>query len=111
MAPHKNDVSIRDLVPFLRSIFTKKEPVFTRGNSFDPVMTTTLCKLLNEKEPYAWWDIRDTRSFIEGIAISGGTVIRSDFIPEDVAKLFVAHDPRHDIAMDIYRIQSLVAAL
>lgn len=77
--------------------------IFTRGNTFDPIIVQTLCKFFGQPEPYDWWKIRDTRSYLDGMLAGSG--ISNKFVPDELKDLFVAHDPRHDIAMDIYRIQ------
>ena len=71
---------------------------------------TSLCHATGHSdEPYKWWDIRDTISFIEGL--SYGADIKNNFIPDDLKEAFVAHDPRHDVAMDVMRMQTLIEAL
>lgn len=82
---------------------------YTRRNTFDPVFMTSLMKATGNSEPYAWWDVRDTISYIEGLAITGD--IKNNFVPDDLVEHFVAHDPRHDIAMDVMRLQILVDAV
>tara|TARA_R110000796_G_scaffold65445_4_gene151137 strand:+ start:2562 stop:3167 length:606 start_codon:yes stop_codon:yes gene_type:complete len=109
IAPMKSDVSITELHGFLTSTLTPKELVFTRGNSFDPVLTTSICKLLGQPEPYKFWMVRDTRTFIEGIALGHAIDINNSFIPATITEgEFIAHNPAHDIAMDICRIQGVL---
>ena len=83
--------------------------VWTRGNSFDPVIVDTVFAALGKEKPKNWWAIRDTRSYIEGLAY--GTNIRHDFMPPDIEGKIVKHDPRYDIALDVYRMQSIVREL
>jgi hypothetical protein len=64
----------------------------------------------NKPDPFSWRRIRDTRSLIEGMAW-GVSEFDNGFIPEGLLTKFVAHDPRHDIAMDVMRIQTLARAL
>jgi hypothetical protein len=80
--------------------------VWTRGNSFDPIFLRTLLAHSDEKDPFDWWLIRDTRSFIEGL--SYGSPLKNTFVPEELADKFVGHDPRHDIVMDVMRMQKLI---
>jgi len=112
LAPSDMDVSITELPAFMSNIFTDGELVFTRGNTFDPVLTTSICKALKQPEPYKFWDVRDTRTFIEGIALGHGIEISNSFIPTNMDKReFVAHNPAHDIAMDILRIQWILRSV
>jgi hypothetical protein len=46
---------------------------------------------------------------IEGM--SWGTDMDNGYIPEGLAAKFIAHDPRHDIVMDVMRMQELARAL
>jgi hypothetical protein len=109
LAPLPTDVSITELPAFLRATMTPGQLVYTRGNTFDPVLTTSICNLLGESEPYKFWDVRDTRTMIEGIAIGHGININNSFVPKSIKEgEFVAHNPAHDIAMDIFRIQQLL---
>jgi len=56
-----------------------------------------------------WRIIRDTRSMIEGM--SYGMDIKNDFMPSALESKFVKHDPRHDIVMDVMRMQLLARAI
>jgi hypothetical protein len=112
--PATSDVSIEELDPFLRAAVaqaSKKSDlqVFTRGNTFDPMITQFMFDRLKRDVPYGWWTVRDVRSFIDGL--TWGSDINNSFIPEGLDKLFVAHDPRHDIAMDAMRMQTIIQAL
>lgn len=112
IAPSKEDVSISELYQFY--MMNKPDydggPIYTRRNTFDPVFMTSLCHATGHSdEPYKWWDIRDTISMIDGL--SYGADIRNNFIPEGLAEHFILHDPRHDIAMDVMRMQTLIEAL
>ena len=109
LAPSEDDHSIEDLPNFLRSVLSKGALIYSRGNAYDPVLTTSIFDMLGQSEPYSFRDVRDTRSFIEGIAVGHGLSIKNSFIPMGVPDGgFVAHNPSHDIAMDIYRIQSML---
>jgi hypothetical protein len=107
LEPSDDDVSIVELPNmFQRMSNVPFERVYTRGNTFDPIFTTRICKDINVDEPYPWWAIRDTRSLIEGM--SYGSSIRNTFMPPSVNKAdVVLHDPRYDIALDVLRIASL----
>lgn len=104
--PSKDDRSITELYDFFfNNMPDYSGKVYTRRNTFDPMFLTSLMKAIDKPEPYEWWDVRDTISYIEGLA--GGTWIDSKFIPQGLEENFVPHDPRHDIVMDIMRIQFL----
>jgi hypothetical protein len=110
LMPSDNDVPISELLPFLErlNIATAKK-VFTRGNSFDPVFTRSLCDSLGIEDPTPWWTIRDVRSYVDGFTY--GTDINHDFIPKDLVDKFVQHDPSHDVAMDVMRMQFLIRTI
>jgi hypothetical protein len=46
---------------------------------------------------------------IDGMLL--GSNMNNKFIPEGLETEFVAHDPRHDIAMDVMRMQVLTRAI
>jgi len=106
--PSSSDVSIDKLPDFMYNdlnIMSAKR-VWTRGNTFDPVLARSIFKDLGQFDVGNWWAIRDTRSFIEGFTY--GTKIFHAFVPEHLKKDFVGHDPIHDVAMDVYRMQYLI---
>lgn len=110
LAPRDDDRSIADLYDFfVVNKGTNLKKVYTRRNTFDPVFMTSLMKATGNPEPYAWWDVRDTISYIEGLVHP--QEIKTNFIPEGLEEHFVVHDPCHDIAMDVMRIQTIVQAI
>lgn len=110
LKPSADDEPISNLYQFfVVNRATNLNRVFTRRNTFDPIFMTSLMKATGNPEPYEWWDVRDTISYIEGLSI--GSNIKNNFIPEGLEEHFVKHDPRHDIAMDVMRIQTLVQAI
>ena len=109
LKPSPDDVSIDQLYNFFivnKSANIKK--VYTRGNTFDPIFLEYIMRQTNKPMPYDWWEVRDTRSLIEGL--SWGSDLRNNFIPEGCTG-FIAHDPKHDIALDVMRLQILVQAI
>ena len=109
--PSADDVSISELYEFLSLDVQvhKCDKVYTRGNTFDPILLKSLLQNFNQTDPAKWWTIRDTRSLFEGMMY--GHNISSRFIPEGLEEKFVAHDPCHDIAMDVMRFQHLARIL
>jgi len=109
LKPSEDDVSIDQLYKFFilnKSANVKK--VYTRGNTFDPIFLEYIMRQIHKPMPYDWWEVRDTRSLIEGL--SWGTDLKNSFTPEGCEN-FIAHDPKHDIAMDVMRLQVLVQAI
>lgn len=105
LKPSSLDVSIDSLYDFFMSLnYESKKKVWTRGNSFDPVITDGLLLATNKPKFKNWWAIRDTRSFLEGML--WGSDIKNNFVFD--VDGFIAHDPKHDIAMDVYRMQYVV---
>lgn len=83
--------------------------VYTRGNTFDPILLKSLLRHCKNEDPVDWWLIRDTRSLIDGMTY--GHKINNKFIPKGLEDVFIAHDPCHDISMDVMRIQYLARLL
>jgi len=107
--PSSDDKSISELYGFFvvnKSANVKK--VYTRGNTFDPIFLEYIMRQTGNPMPYEWWEVRDTRSIIEGL--SWGSDLKNSFIPPNCEN-FIAHDPKHDIAMDVMRLQTLVQAI
>lgn len=109
LQPSEDDVSISELYDWLTTEFEipKYKAVWTRGNTFDPIFLRTILESAGASDPFSqWWAIRDTRSFLDGMLYGSG--IKNTFIPEDLQEKFIGHDPKHDIAMDVMRMQYLV---
>jgi hypothetical protein len=111
LAPSNEDVSIDLLYDFLIENIDLKnhKKAFTRGNTFDPIFMDSLLKENNRVNPMHWGSIRDTRSYIEGLAF--GSTLSNKFIPDGLNEKFVPHDPSHDIVMDVMRMQTLIQAV
>ena len=82
---------------------------YTRGNTFDSMFLQYLMNDTGHQDPFHWRTVRDTRSMIEGMSF--GMNLDNGFIPGDLASKFVKHDPRHDVAMDVMRMQLLAQAI
>ena len=109
LKPSDGDVSIAELYRFFivnKGVNVNK--IYTRGNTFDPIFLEYIMRQTNNPMPYNWWEVRDTRSVIEGL--SWGSDLKNSFVPPDCDN-FIAHDPKHDIAMDVMRLQTLVQAI
>jgi hypothetical protein len=108
--PSTADVNIREMHTLLNRMFITNDVryVFTRNNTFDPVIFHNICRKLNLNIPYPWWSIRDTKSLIMGLTY--GLNIKDDFIPETAEGKYVKHDPRHDITLDVMRLQTILNA-
>ena len=109
LKPSEFDKPLSECIPFMVEHITDINKVYTRGNTFDPVILDYIAQQFNQVVPYMHWEVRDTRSTIEGMA--WGTDLENGFIPEGLEEHFVKHDPRHDVAMDVMRIQTLAIAL
>lgn len=107
LKPSDEDKSISELYSFfILNKATNVTKVYTRGNTFDPIFLEHIMKQCNQPMPYNWWEVRDTRSTIEGLTWGSG--LKNSFIPEGLEEKFVAHDPQHDIVMDVMRMQTVV---
>lgn len=110
LEPSDQDISIDHLFQLLRHInIQDADKVYTRGNTFDPVFILSILNSMGKDDPVPYWKMRDTRSLIDGMTY--GHDISNKFVPDDVKDKFIAHDPRHDVAMDVYRIQYLARLL
>lgn len=112
LAPSKEDVPLVELYPFLMDLIDepkKVKKVYTRGNTFDPIFLESLLRNINKLDPFPWWNVRDTRSMIEGMSF--GADIRNDFMPDELKEHFVHHNPIHDISIDVIRLQTLARIL
>lgn len=107
LKPSADDVSYKTIPDIILSTVghAPLDYVLTRGNTFDPVITKRVCDSLGISEPYHWGNIRDTRSFLDGIL--WGTGVDQKFIPETDVE-FNLHDPVDDIALDILRLQTAI---
>ena len=109
ITPSDKDKDIDKLYDFfVESIGPTATKFYTRGNTFDPILLESIMKQTHKPLPYNWWEIRDTRSIVEGLA--WGSELDNKFIPPDCDEL-VKHNPTHDIALDVMRIQTLVRAI
>lgn len=108
LKPSSDDVSISHLYEWITTEFqiSKAKAVWTRGNTFDPIFLRTILDATGDEDPFKqWWIIRDTRSFLEGMLFGSG--IKNSFILDELAAKFIGHDPKHDVVMDVMRMQYL----
>ncbi len=112
LKPSEDDQKIEALFPFIVDLYDCKtmKKTYTRGNTFDPILLQSLMKEIGKYDPFPWWTIRDTRSMIDGMLL-GSSDMNNKFIPKGLESEFIAHDPRHDIAMDVMRMQVLTRAI
>jgi hypothetical protein len=83
--------------------------VFTRGNTFDIPILEGILKETGNSIPYPFWMVRDTRSYLDGLLYGSNT--RNSYIPDGCKEKFIAHDARHDVVMDVMRMQTIIEAL
>jgi len=108
LTPSDDDKSISELHDFfVLNKTTNATKYYSRGNTFDPIILDYIMKQTGNNALYHFWEIRDSISTIDGL--SWGTKLRNNFIPEG-CEGYKKHDPRHDVALDVMRIQSLVQA-
>lgn len=111
LQPSEKDQPLSDCIPFITKHTQdySLNKVFSRGNTFDNIFLDYIAIDTNQVVPWPHWAVRDTRSYIEGMAF--GTDIKNGFIPDGLDEFFVPHDPQHDIVMDVMRMQTLAIAL
>jgi len=104
-----NDRPLDEIVPFFQNLIVNPSQigkVYTRGNTFDPIFLDSILTNLKSPELYNWWTVRDTRSMIDGLSFGSG--LKNSFMVPGLEESFIHHDPIHDIAMDVMRMQFLV---
>jgi hypothetical protein len=104
--PRPDDVSIDKLYQFLidNIDLACHKKMYSRGNTFDPIILDSILASCGKVNPMHWGSVRDTRSMIEGMSF--GFPIKNDFIPDNITG-FIKHNPIHDIALDVMRMQTL----
>lgn len=109
--PSEDDVSICKFYDWIvENVDCKNiKKSFTRGNTFDPMFLQYLMQQIGKPDPFHWRTVRDTRSTIEGMSF--GMKLDNGFMPSELENKFIKHDPRHDIAMDVMRMQLLAQAI
>lgn len=108
LKPSKEDTSITELRAWIEVHYDTKgvDYTFTRGNTFDPMFLKYVCG----HDVFPWWTVRDTRSYIDALLI-GETELDNKFVLPEWKEKFVHHDARHDIVVDVLRMQELVRAI
>jgi len=110
LEPSLDDKPLSDIVEFFSGFNPgNMKKVYTRGNTFDPIFLGEIYKRLKVPDPFKWWCIRDTRSMIDGLAFGSG--ISDKFVPPEYKAIFIAHNAKHDIVIDVIRMQTLVQKL
>lgn len=111
IVPKNNDLSIDVLYQFLvdNIDFKSYKKLYSRGNTFDPIILESVLASCGKQLPMHWGTIRDTRSMIEGMSF--GFPIKHDFIPKGLEQVFIKHNPIHDCAMDVMRMQEVARAI
>lgn len=111
LRPSSIDQPLSALYPFIKKHTEdcKIKKSFTRGNTFDPMFLQYIMEETGNEDPFHWRSVRDTRSMIEGMSF--GMKLDNGFTPGDIEQEFVKHDPRHDVAMDVMRMQLLAQAI
>jgi len=105
------DESISQLYNFfvLNVNMNNLKTVFCRGNTFDIPLMEGIMKQTGNSIPYPFWMVRDTRSYLDGLLFGSGQ--RNSYIPDGCKEKFVAHDARHDVVVDVMRMQTIIQAL
>ena len=111
IAPREDDKSILELYEFIinNCECPKIKKSYSRGNTFDPMFLQYLMEQTEHTDPFHWNTVRDTRSMIEGMSF--GMNLNNGFTPSDLVSKFVKHNPCHDVAMDVMRMQLLAQAI
>lgn len=104
------DVSISELDSFIvNSGVMLAKKVYSRGKLDPDFIESIYQRVLKKPYPYPHWKLRDTRTMIEGMAWP--ETLDNTFMPDGLKEKFVHHDPRHDITLDVMRMQTIAQAL
>lgn len=104
--PSPDDRSITELDGWFKKN-TKIElakNVFTRGNTFDPIILENILNITGHGPLYNFHRIRDTRSYIDGMTL--GAKIFNKFMP-DGCEGADEHNPIDDVCLDVMRMQQV----
>ena len=111
LKPRKDDSSISELHNWLITNHgnpSEIDRVWTRGNTFDPIFLPWTLKVCGKSDPFPWWAIRDTRSYLDALIEGAEVDMNNKFMPSKAIKeRFVHHDARHDIVLDVMRLRTL----
>ena len=105
----ETDRPLAEIAPFFQDLIidpSQISKVYTRGNTFDPIFLDSILENVKSPEVYNWWTVRDTRSMIDGLSFGSG--LKNSFMVPGLEESFIHHNPIHDIAMDVMRMQFLV---
>lgn len=110
LKPMKMDISIADFRSKLLECYDQGNinKTFTRGE-MDLDFMKNMMYITNQQFPFHWRSPRDVRSYVDGMII--GTELENNFMPEGLEEKYIAHDPRHDIALDVMRMQTCFRSL
>lgn len=111
--PKPDDLSLKEFCEAVINFIDDNGRVdywWARANTFDPIILFRAfkdCGMADEMDKrLKFWKVRDTRSYIEG---AFGFDFDNKFLPDkDCEEKFVAHDSRHDIAVDLLRLQTIL---
>lgn len=116
LLPTNNDLTTDQFIDILNQYIPKKiDYWWSRSNSFDPVLLQRIFDDegvdLNNTLPF--WKVRDIRTYLD--TRFEFKLKRNTFCPIEDEELwkkhFIAHNPRHDVAADILRMQRVERAL
>lgn len=109
--PSKMDQPITEFFKFLKNNCNigSFHCVYVRGVAFDSIIVDELCKICSIQTPFHWGKYRDTRSFITGL--SYGMNIEHNFMIDELKSIISLHDPRHDVILDVLRMQFLIRGM
>lgn len=107
LLPSPDDMSISDIPLHISD--RDYGNIWSRGNTFDPIILDYLMDDIDSRHLFPFWKVKDTRSFLDGLLY--GSDYKNSFMPEDLDIEFKHHDPCHDIALDVMRMQTIIKHL
>lgn len=107
LLPSADDISIRDIPLHVKD--NDYGNVWSRGNTFDPIILDYLMDDIGHSHLFKFWLVKDTRSYLDGLLHGSG--VKNSFMPDGLDIEFKHHDPCHDVALDVYRMQTVLKHL
>ena len=108
LLPSDKDVSIRTIPEHIPNP-DQHNTVWSRGNTFDPIILDYLMDDINHPHLFKFYLVKDTRSYLDGLLFNTG--IKNNFMPDNLDIPFKHHDPQHDVALDVIRMQTVIKHL
>jgi len=113
LKPLPSDLTVEEFADKLVGYLQNNKPNFwwSRGNTFDPLVIYRIFDDINRTDEFAklckFWALRDIRTYIDA-KFDFNPKINNGFVVDEWKDKFVKHDSRHDVTVDILRLQLII---